>query len=198
MRSPVRKGILGCLLLPIWCATAAADGGLMCLSGRQGNYHISVFTAPTPFRAGPVDVSVLVQDASTGNPVTQVQVRVRMTKSGSGALEYPATSETATNKLLHAAEFVLPEPGAWNLGVQVRGSQGLAVLAGEVQAAEPLARWQEIWPWFSWPSLVVVMFCITHMRQHRNHVNPTKTLIPREPCLVENSLQGPRALQPGG
>jgi hypothetical protein len=181
MRSLIRKVISGWLLLPIWCATAAADGGSMSLSGRQGDYHISVFTAPTPLRAGPVDVSVLVQDASTGNPVTQVQVKVRMTKSGRPALEYPATSETATNKLLHAAQFVLPEPGAWHLEVQVRGSQGLAVLAGEVQAAKPLARWQEIWPWFGWPALVIAIFCLRHVLERRFLVDPTKKPISRDP-----------------
>jgi hypothetical protein len=181
MQSLVRNGISGCLLLPIWCAAAAADGGSMWMSGRQGDYHISVFTAPTPFRAGPVDVSVLVQDASTGNPLTQVQVKVRMIKPGRPALEYPATSETATNKLLHAAQFVLPEPGAWNLEVQVQGSQGLAVLAGDVQAAKALARWQEIWPWFGWPMLAIVIFCLHHVLERRFPVGPTKKPVPHDP-----------------
>ncbi len=185
MRSLVRSGISGWLLLPLWCATVAADGGLMLLSGKRGGYQITVFTAPTPFRAGPVDVSVLVQDASTGNPVTQVQVKVRMTKSGRPALVYPATSEAATNKLLHAAQFVLPEPGAWNLEVQVRGSQGLAVLAGDVQAVKPLARWQEIWTWFGWPALAIVIFCLHHVLERRSPLDPTKKLIPRDPFLKE-------------
>jgi hypothetical protein len=185
MRSLVRNGISGWLLLPIWCATAAADGGSMCMSGRQGDYQISVFTAPTPFRAGPVDVSDLVQDASTGNPLTQVQVKVRMMKFGSPALEYPATSETATNKLLHAAQFVLPEPGAWHLEVQVQGSQGLAVLAGDVQAAKRLARWQEIWPWFGWPALAIAIFCLHHVLERRFPVQPNKKPIPRDPFLRE-------------
>jgi hypothetical protein len=185
MRSPVRKGILGCLLLPICCEMAAADGGSLCLSGRQGDYHISVFTAPTPFRAGPVDVSVLVQDASSGNPLTQVQVKVRMTKSGRPPLEYPATSETATNKLLHAAQFKLLEPGAWRLEVQIQGSQGLAVLAGDVQAAKPLARWQEVWPWYGWPALAIVIFCLHHVLERRLPVDPTKRPIPRDHFLNE-------------
>jgi hypothetical protein len=188
MRSLVRIGISGWLLLPIWCATAAADGGSMCLSGRQGDYHISVFSSPTPFRAGLVDVSVLVQDASTGNPVTQVQVTVRMSRSGGPALEYPATSETATNKLLHAAQFVLPEPGAWHLEVQVQGSHGLAVLAGDVQAAGPLARWQQIWPWFGWPALVIVIFCLHHVLGRHHPVDPTNNPVPRDPFLKENPI----------
>ena len=183
MRSLVRKEILGWLLLPLWCAMAAADGGSMRLSGKKGGYHISVFTAPTPFRAGPVDVSVLVQDASTGNPLTQVQVTLRMAKSGRPALEYPATSETATNKLLHAAQFELPEPGAWHLEVLIRGSQGLAVLAGNVQAAEPLARWQEVWPWFGWPALAIAVFCLHHVLARTPSVNSTTNVIPRNPKL---------------
>jgi hypothetical protein len=160
MRPVLGNVILAWLLLPTWCATAGADGGLMCLSGKKGGYQITVFTSPTPFRAGPVDVSVLVQDAATGDPMTQVQVKVSMTKSGRPALEYPATSEAATNKLLHAAQFELPEPGAWSLEVQVQGSPRLAGIAGEVQAAGPLARWQELWPWFGWPALVIALFGI--------------------------------------
>ena len=96
----------------------------MRLSGKKGGYQITVFTAPTPFRAGPVDISVLVQDASTGDPLTQVRVTVRMTKPGGLALEYPATTEAATNKLFHAAQFELPEPGRWEMQVQVEGLHG--------------------------------------------------------------------------
>jgi hypothetical protein len=157
----------------------------MLLSGKRGEYRISVFTAPTPFRVGPVDVSVLVQDASTRNPMTQVQVRVRMTKSGRPALEYPATSEAATNKLLHAAQFVLPESGTWFLEVQIQGSHGPATIAGDVQAAEPLARWQETWPWFGWPALVIVTFCLHHVLGRPPSVDSKKNLIPRDPFLKE-------------
>jgi hypothetical protein len=128
------------------------------MSGRQGDYHISVFTAPTPFRAGPVDVSVLVQDASTGDPMTPVKVTVRMTKPGRLVLDYPATSEAATNKLFRAAQFYLPKPGRWALEVEVQGSHGLAVIGGELDAAEPLPRWRELWPWISWPALVIALF----------------------------------------
>ncbi len=45
---------------------ARADGGAVRLRQRSGGYQIAVFTEPTPLRAGPVDVSVLVQDAETG------------------------------------------------------------------------------------------------------------------------------------
>ena len=139
----------------------------MRLSGKKGGYQITVFTAPTPFRAGAVDISVLVQDASTGDPMTQVQVTVRMTKSGRPALEYPATSETATNKLFHAAQFELPEPGRWEMQVQVEGLHGPAVIGGELEAAEPLPRWQEMWPWIGWPALAIALFGIHQVLAER-------------------------------
>jgi hypothetical protein len=174
MRPVVVGVIFGWLVLGIRSAPAFADGGSIRLSEEKGGYRITVFSAPTPFRAGPVDLSVLVQDASTGDPLTQVLVTVRMTKSGGPALEYPATSETATNKLLQAAQFELPEPGRWALEVHVQGSHGLAVIGGELEAAEPSPRWLEIWPWIGWPALVVTLFGIHQVFAQRTGRSPTK------------------------
>ena len=97
---PVMGGvILAWLFLGTWCAPSLADGGSMRWSEEKGGYRITVFPAPTPFRAGAVDISTLIQDALTGDPMTPVQVTVRMTKPGRLALEYPATTDAATNKL---------------------------------------------------------------------------------------------------
>jgi hypothetical protein len=166
---PVAGGVLlGWLLVPIFCASVIADGGTVRLSQKKGGYLITVFSAPTPFRAGPVDVSVLVQDAATGDPLTQSLVTVRMIKSGRLALEYPATSEAATNKLLQAAQFELPEPGRWVLQVRVEGAHGPAVIAGELEAAEPLPRWRELWLWIGWPAIAIALFGIHQVLEHRN------------------------------
>jgi hypothetical protein len=137
-----------------------ADGGTMRMSEKRGSFLITVFTAPAPFREGPVDISVLVQDVTTGEPVPQAQVTVRMTKPGQPALEYPATREAATNKLLHAAQFELPEPGGWRLEVQVEAVRQLAVIGGELEAAAPLPRWRELWLWIGWPALAIALFCL--------------------------------------
>jgi hypothetical protein len=160
MRPMSDSVIFGWLCLGTLCAPARADGGSLLLSEKKGGYQITVFTAPTPFRAGPVDISTLVQDASTGDPVTQAQVIVRMTKRGRLALEYPATFEAATNKLFRAAQFELPEPGRWEMQVEVKGVHGPAMFGGEIEAAEPLPRWRELWPWIGWPALVIILFSI--------------------------------------
>jgi hypothetical protein len=131
-------------------------------SQRQGGYRITVFTEPTPFRAGPVDVSVLVQDARTGQPVPQVRVTVRAVPRGQAgkAIVQPATVEAATNKLFRAARFNLPEPGWWEIEVSVEGERGPASASFEVEAAEALPRWLALWPWLAWPVLAILLFGI--------------------------------------
>jgi hypothetical protein len=170
---PLIGVILGWLLAGPLCGPAGADGGSLHLSAKHGGYQIAVFTAPTPFRAGAVDISVLVQDASSGNPMTDVKVIVRMTKSGRPALESSATSEAATNKLFRAAQFELPEPGRWEMQIEVEGPHGLAVIRSDVVAAEPLPRWRMMWPWFGWPALAIAFFGIHQILARRTTGKPT-------------------------
>ena len=153
---------------------ARADGGAVRLRERVGGYQITVFSSPTPFRAGPVDVSVLVQDAATEEYVPDARVTVRLTAHGTGEVhEYAATTEAATNKLLRAAEFQLPEPGWWDVAVAVEGPHGPALVRFEVQADEPPPRWLDLWPWFGWPALAVALFGIHQMLVRRKVGSPS-------------------------
>jgi hypothetical protein len=81
---------------------AKGDGGAVRVSREQSGYRITVFSSPSPLRAGPVDISVLVQDARKGEPLLQARVTIRMTKNGEPILEYEATHEVASNKQLLA------------------------------------------------------------------------------------------------
>jgi hypothetical protein len=138
-----------------------ADGGTIRLLRKAGNYRVAVFTAPTPLRAGPVDISVLVQDASTNDPINGARVTVRLTRAdGEDELSYPATTEAATNKLFHAAKFELPSAGRWELTVEVEGPHGDATVRTALEAAGPLPRWLELWPLLGWPAVVVLLFCV--------------------------------------
>jgi len=167
MRPVLGTLIFGWLFFGTWCAPAAGDGGAVRISARKGGYRITVFTSPTPFRAGPVDISVLVQDAATGEPVRQARVTVHLLKRGQAPLARPATHEAATNKLLHAAKIELPEPGRWKLEVHVEGLHRRAVLSCDLEAAEPLPRWLELWPWICWPALAIALFGIHQVLAQR-------------------------------
>jgi hypothetical protein len=139
-----------------------ADGGTIRLSQRQANYQLTVFTAPTILRAGPVDVSVLVQDAATGEPASNVQILIKAMPRGSPALtiQQLATTEAATNKLYYAATFDLPEQGWYALEVSVVGARGEARVHFELEAADPLPAYLVLWPWFAWPVVVILLFSI--------------------------------------
>ena len=140
----------------------------MRLSQRAGGYQVTVFTSPTPLRAGPVDVSVFVQDAATGECVPEARVTVCLKAPGDGrVLELPATTEAATNKLFRAAEFQLPEPGWWDVAVAVEGPHGPALVRFGLQAEEPPPRWLDLWPWFGWPAVAVALFGVHQVLARR-------------------------------
>ena len=63
-------------VLAIAASVARADGGTLRISERRDGRRISVFTTPTPLRAGLADISILVQDAATGKPLPEVPVMV--------------------------------------------------------------------------------------------------------------------------
>jgi hypothetical protein len=145
-----------------------ADGGTIRLSEQKGSYQITVFTAPTPVRAGPVDVSVLVQDASTEEPASDVQVTIKAAWRGSPAVVIrPATTEAATNKLYYAATFDLPEPGWYALEVSIAGARGEAQVYFELEAADPLPLCLALWPWVGWPVLAILLFSIHQLLVRR-------------------------------
>ena len=170
IRPIVMLALLSCLIFHP-SSLARADGGAVRLRQRAGGYQIAVFTSPTPFRAGPVDVSVLVQDASTGECMPEAQVTVCLKAPGAGrALECPATTAAATNRLFHAAVFELPESGRWDVEVAVEGPHGRALLRFGIEADGPAPRWLEFWPWFTWPALVVALFGLHQVMIRRRPV----------------------------
>jgi hypothetical protein len=132
------------------------------LSEEKGPYRITVFTGPTPLRAGPVDISVLVQETASGEPASDVKVTIKAVRRGSPPVEllHAATTEAATNKLYYAATFDLPEPGWYSVEVSIDGALGKAQVVFEVQAGEVLQHGRAMWPWVGWPVLVILLFSI--------------------------------------
>jgi hypothetical protein len=120
-------------------------------------------------RAGPVDISVLVQDAATGDVVSGARVAIQAAWRGSSGVlvRHPATTEAATNKLYYAAHFDLPEPGWYSVEVSIDGARGAAQVRFALEAAEPLPQWQAMWTWFSWPGLVIATFAIHQLLVRR-------------------------------
>jgi hypothetical protein len=146
-------------------SSARGDGGTLRLNELAGPYRVALFTAPTPLRVGPVDVSVLVQDADTGQSLSDVAVEVTLTDLVSGnSLKARAQRGTATNKLFYAAELDLQVAGAWRIDVEITGPQGTEHFTCTVEAAEPIPRWQALWMWMAWPAVPIVLFGLLELR----------------------------------
>ena len=137
-----------------------ADGGAVRFSERRGQHQITVFTAPTPLRSGPVDVSVLIQDAATNEPVAdaRILVRARPRTHSDDEIRQPATTEAATNKLFQAALFDLPQSGWWDFSIAIEGLGEPMEVCFALETSEPLPRLGETWPWIAWPALAVALF----------------------------------------
>lgn len=157
------------------CAMAYADGGAVRLVQRQGPWQVSVFTSPTPMHAGSIDISVLVQDAESSQPVADVKIVVRLTPHDNRglALEALASSAAATNKLMQAALVDLPHAGWWTAQVTCTAGGNRAELHFEMEAGEPLPAWLGVWPWFSWPFGVVLLFGVHRWLVQRKQRGPT-------------------------
>lgn len=149
------------LVLPVLlaAATARGDGGRVQLSETAGPFAVTVFTAPTPLRVGPVDVSVLVQGADGGAPVLDAAVQVALA-APSGERAAAATHAAATNQLLYAAVLDVPAPGRWTLAVHVAGRAGDAAVSCEVDVAPPLPPALAFWPYLALPGVAIALFAL--------------------------------------
>ena len=156
------------LVLPFFagpcCAMLYADGGQIRVMQQCGDYRVTVFTSPTPLRAGAVDVSVLVQDAATGEivPDATVTVELEHPNQSISPIRSTATVAAATNKLLQSALVDIPTPGLWNVSIEctLMRDQAPIEVAFAMEAAPPLPRWLSVWPWFTWPIIAIVLFAI--------------------------------------
>jgi hypothetical protein len=151
---------LSCLLLGGWVSTVRGDGGIVRFSGRCGGRLVTVFTNPTPLRAGTVDVSILVQDVDSGKVTTDIPIVVcaRLSDHRHNEIRIAATTDAAANKLMQAAPFELLQPGKWHLEVFVQDLDREGPIAFDVEVGDAQPEWLSMGLWIGWPLLVVGLF----------------------------------------
>jgi cytochrome c oxidase assembly factor CtaG len=150
----------------------AHHGGVVRLTEKIGAFVITVFTEPTPLRAGPVEITVLVQDRDSQRPVLDVEVTVLVLERESDGppTRIEATRQNATNKLMYAAPVHLPAAGPWELQVTVRQGAVMADVAFEVTAHPPRPLLLSSWPYLALIPLAIGLFglrqWISRRRRH--------------------------------
>jgi hypothetical protein len=156
---------LGMMVVFFIPTTACADGGTLRFSKLCDGYRITLFTAPTPLRAGTADFSVLLQAADSETPLLDVPVSVHVYPVGEpqrrrGGL---ATTAVATNKLFQAIALELPEAGTWRVEIEVQGPERAASVEADLKVEPPMPAGLDLAFWIAWPAGAIVLFAF-HQR----------------------------------
>jgi hypothetical protein len=154
------------LMLGTWATAALGDGGTMLLHQDAGAFTITLFAAPQPLHVGAADMSVLVQDRSSGevllDPVIDLsvgtQAPVRLTRG------------QASNRLLQAAAVHFASPGKWRLTLVVRRGGDLATLSTECTVEPDRSRATMVWFYVLLPVGVILLFVIHQALKLRSEV----------------------------
>jgi hypothetical protein len=159
------KRALAISILLLCPAVSPADGGTLRFSKKVDGCRITLFTAPTALRAGPVDFSVLVQSADSDAPVLDVPVTVHAypERDPQRRIGGPATAAAATNKLFRAIVLDLSEAGAWRVEVEVHDPPRSVRVDAQLEVGQPLPSWINLAPWIGWPAVAILLF-VVHQR----------------------------------
>jgi hypothetical protein len=136
------KFILGWVILAT-SRLAFADGGAIQFQGDTGAYRLTIFTQPPTLRAGPVDITVLLQDRSQLNPLLDAKVTFDLRALDGNATNMapwmpPACAMNKTaglsdiaaklghgeNRLFYGSVVQIPGSGHWQLQTRIqRGTE---------------------------------------------------------------------------
>lgn len=139
---------------------ARADGGALVKVENVADRQISVFVAPNPLRAGPIDVSILVQRSDGGQMIADAEIAVALRSDEAGAIpaSSPASHAAATNKLLQSAWLDLNVAGRWQGEVLCTVEGVRHSVPFTIEAGPPLPAWLSLWAWFLWPVGAIGLF----------------------------------------
>lgn len=148
---------------------ARADGGTVQFEKSAGPFVITAFTTPAPLRAGPVDISLMIQSSENQQPVLDCRAFVQLRKEGAMSISSEATHEAAQNKLLYAAQVQVPESGLWELEVAIKHGGDSIKVAGEINVASSAPVLLVYWRSLALPPLFISLFALNQWlkRQRR-------------------------------
>jgi len=134
---------------------ATADGGVPIASAARHGLRVTVFVDPANPTVGAIDVSILVQDATSEAVRMDVPARVEALSHDANGLVVVGmpTISAATNRLLRAATLDLPVPGRWTLTTTV----GDLVVQAELTVRPASEAWSDLWLWIGWPFAALVL-----------------------------------------
>lgn len=184
MRSWIQRLAGFCLVWFVLTGTCRADGGTVQFTALCQGLQVSVFTDPGLPSAGPLDLSVLVQDAATHAAILDAEVRATLTpetrkalsasawapplcaaNSTSNLQSFPLDHGAAQNRLYYASLVQIPAGGRWRLEVNVRRGAQAVSIDGVLHVTDQVAPWTSYWHLFLFPPLAIGLFAAVQSRR---------------------------------
>jgi hypothetical protein len=174
----MRTALIFCVVL-FFARMGRADGGAIQFQGDAGPFRVTVFTLPPILSAGPVDVTVLVQDRSKLGPLLDANVTLDLTSRDGAALGkdiwsppscplrnsatligIPAKPNHGENRLLYGALVQIPNSGAWQLTIKIQHDSETASIGIPLKVNPPPSPPLAYWHLFILPPLGVLGFIL--------------------------------------
>jgi len=165
-----------------------ADGGAIQFQGDAGSLHVTVFTLPPILSAGPVDVTVLIQDRSKLNPLLDARVTFDLSQETNPGLEKEAWSPPACalnaplsltgiparlnhgeNRLLYGSIVQIPSSGIWKLKINIARDSETESVSTLLKVNPPPSPPIAYWHLFILPPLGVLGFFLNRTAKSQRH-----------------------------
>jgi hypothetical protein len=150
----------------LWATAAYGDGGTMLLHQDAGAFTVTLFAAPQPLRTGDADLSVMVQDRSSGEVLLDPTVAITVGTEQTVRLQ----RGEATNRLLQAATVHFSKPGEWRLAISVQRGSDSAQLSTECTVEPDRSRATLVWFYVLLPVGIILLFVIHQALKLRSQV----------------------------
>jgi hypothetical protein len=171
----MRKVGAAILVFSLLAALCRGDGGAIIARQAINGLDVTVFASPVPLRAGPVDVSVLVQQSD--KPILDAAVEVAWRASSpsspdwlppccmmdSGAEKLSAQRAHSNNRFLYSAIVPMKFAGPSELVISVLHRGQEAALSCDLEVGRPMPPALAFWPWLVFPPVAIAGFTL-HQR----------------------------------
>jgi hypothetical protein len=146
------------------------DGGAIIARESVNGLDVTVFASPVPLRAGPVDVSVLLQEGD--KLILDAAVEVAW-KPGSTSLPewlppcctmdshaetIPALRAHSNNRFLYSAIVPMKSAGPSELVIRVSHCEREAAFSCDIDVQRPTPPVLAFWPWLVLPPVAIAGF----------------------------------------
>jgi hypothetical protein len=150
------------LMLTMGATAARADGGAMLLHQDAGAFTITLFAAPQPLHTGAADLSVMVQDRSSGEILLDPVIDLTVAPAAASATQQTVrlANGHASNRLLQASTVRFSSAGKWRLTLVVRRGNDTAQLSTECTVEPDRSRAALVWFYVLLPVAIILLFVL--------------------------------------